>query len=50
VNRKRGSLSNPEALLCLAIMRASERWTRTGQDWPAALYHLAIVFPGRVPA
>lgn len=52
VTKKRGSFPNPEALrkvLYLAIMKASERWTRPIKDWPAALNHLAIVFPGRVP-
>jgi len=53
VTKKRGSFPNPEAVrkvLYLAIMKASERWTRTGQGWTAALNHLALVFPGRVPA
>jgi len=53
VTKKRGSFPNPEAVrkvLYLAIMKASERWTRPVQDWPAALNHLALVFPGRVPA
>jgi putative transposase len=53
VTKKRGSFPNPEAVrkvLYLAIMKASERWTRPVQDWPAALNHLAIVFPGRLPA
>jgi len=52
VTKKRGSFPNPEAVrkvLYLAIMKASERWTRPLKDWPAALNHLAIVFPGRVP-
>jgi len=34
----------------LAIMKASERWTRPVQDWTAALNHFALVFPDRVPA
>ena len=52
VTKKRGSFPNPEAVrkvLYLAIMKASERWTRPIKDWPAALNHLAIAFPGRVP-
>ena len=52
VTKKRGSFPNPEAVrkvLYLAIMKASERWTRPVQDWPTALNHLAIVFPGRLP-
>ncbi|TVP48488.1 MAG: transposase [Gemmatimonadales bacterium] len=53
VTGKRGSFPNPEAVrkvLYLAIIKASERWTRPVQDWPAALNHLAIVIPGRLPA
>ena len=52
VTRKRGAFPTPEAVrkvLYLAIMKASERWTRPVQDWPSALNHLALVFPGRVP-
>jgi putative transposase len=52
VTKKRGSFPNPEAVrkvLYLAIMKSSERWTRPIKDWPAALNHLAIAFPGRVP-
>jgi putative transposase len=53
VTKKRGSFPNPEAVrkvLYLAIIKASERWTRPVQDWPAALNHLAIVFPGHLHA
>lgn len=53
VTKKRGAFPNPEAVrkvLYLAIMKASERWTRPVQDWPAALNHFALVFPDRVPA
>ena len=53
VTRKRGVFPNPEAMrkvLYLAIMKASERWTRPVQDWAAALNHFALVFPDRVPA
>ena len=52
VTKKRGAFPTPEAVrkvLYLAIERASERWTRPVQDWPAALNHLSIVFEGRVP-
>ncbi len=52
VTKKRGAFPTPDSLrkvLYLAIMKASERWTRPVQDWPAALNHLAPVFPGRVP-
>lgn len=53
VTKKRGAFPNPEAVrkvLYLAIMKASERWTRPVQDWPAALNHFALAFPDRVPA
>ena len=53
VTKQRGSFPNPEAVrkdLYLAILKASERWARPVQDWPTALNHLAIVFPGRLPA
>ena len=52
VTKKRGAFPTPEAVrkvLYLAIERASERWTRPVQDWPAALNHFSIVFEGRVP-
>lgn len=52
VTKKRGAFPNPEAVrkvLYLAIMKASERWTRPVQDWNAALNHFALVFPDRVP-
>ncbi len=50
VTRKRGAFPTPESVrkvLYLAIRKASERWTRPVQDWPAALNHLDLVFPGR---
>jgi hypothetical protein len=53
VNKKRGAFPNPESVrkvLYLAIMKASERWSRPVQDWTAALNHFALVFPDRVPA
>lgn len=53
VIKKRGAFPNPEAVrkvLYLAIMKASQRWTRPVQDWNAALNHFALVFPDRVPA
>ena len=52
VTKKRGAFPTPDSVrkvLYLAIMKASRRWTRPVQDWPTALNHLAIVFPGRVP-
>jgi transposase-like protein len=35
--------------LYLAIMKASEWWSRPVQDWISALNHLSIVFEGRIP-
>jgi putative transposase len=52
VTKKRGAFPTPESVrkvLYLAIMKASERWTRPVQNWKDALYHLSIVFPDRVP-
>jgi putative transposase len=52
VTKKRGAFPTPDAVrkvLYLAMLKASERWTRPVQDWPAALNHLSLVFPGRVP-
>lgn len=52
VTKKRGAFPTPDSVrkvLYLAIAKASQRWTRPIKDWPAALYHLSIVFPGRVP-
>lgn len=51
VTKKRGAFPNDDSVrkvLYLAILKASERWTRPVQNWPAALNHLALVFPGRV--
>jgi len=53
VTKKRGRFPDRMPLrkvLCLAMMKASERWTRPVQDWPAALNHFALVFPDRSPA
>jgi putative transposase len=50
--RKRGAFPTEDSVrkvLYLAIRKASERWTRSVQDWSAALNHFAIVFEGRVP-
>jgi putative transposase len=51
VTRKRGAFPTPESVrkvLYLAILKASERWTRPIAKWPAALNHFALVFPDRV--
>ena len=52
VTKHRGAFPTPDSarkVLYLAIMKASERWSRPVQDWTAALNHLSIVFEGRVP-
>ncbi len=52
VTKHRGAFPTPDSVrkvLYLAIMKASERWTRPVQDWSAALNHLSIVFDGRIP-
>jgi putative transposase len=52
VTRKRGAFPTEAALLkvlYLALMKAKERWTMPVHDWPPALYHFSLVFPGRVP-
>jgi putative transposase len=52
VTRKRGAFPTEDAVrkvLFLALQKAAERWTMPIPDWPAALYHLSLVFPGRVP-
>jgi putative transposase len=51
VIQKRGAFPNGDAVrkvLYLAIQKASARWTRPVADWPAALNHFAMLFPGRV--
>jgi transposase-like protein len=52
VTKKRGAFPTADSVrkvLYLALMRASERWTMPIHDWPSALYHLSVAFPGRVP-
>lgn len=52
VTRHRGAFPTVDSVrkvLYLALMKAKERWTMPIRDWPAALYHLSIAFPGRVP-
>ena len=52
VTKKHGAFPTQDSVrkvLYLALMRASERWTRPISDWPSALYHFSLVFPGRVP-
>lgn len=52
VTKKRGAFpteTSVRKVLYLALLKAQERWTMPVQDWPPALYHLSLVFPGRVP-
>lgn len=52
VTKKRGAFPTEMSVrkvLYLALMKAKERWTMPIRDWPSALYHLSLVFPGRVP-
>lgn len=52
VVKKRGAFPTPDSVrkvMYLAMMRASERWSRPVKDWARALNHLAVVFEGRVP-
>jgi putative transposase len=52
VTKKRGAFPTEQSVrkvLYLALMKAKERWTMPIRDWPSALYHLSLVFPGRVP-
>ena len=51
VTKKHGafpSVDSVSKVLYLALMKAKERWTMPIRDWPNALYHLSLVFPGRV--
>ena len=51
VTRHRGAFPTADSVrkvLYLALMKAKERWTMPIFDWPAALYHLSLAFPGRV--
>ncbi len=52
VTKHRGAFPTPDSVrkvLYLAIMKASQRWTRPIPDWTSALNHLSIVFEGRIP-
>ena len=52
VVKKKGAFPTPESVrkvMWLAMMRASQRWSRPVKDWAKALNHLAVVFEGRVP-
>lgn len=52
VTKKRGAFPTPESVrkvLYLAILRASEKWTRPINNWAKALNYFSITFEGRVP-
>ena len=52
VTKKRGAFPTVDSVrkvLYLALLKAKERWTMPIHDWASALYHLSLVFPGRVP-
>lgn len=52
VTQKHAAFPTDDAVLkvlYLALQKAKERWTMPIHDWPNALYHLSLVFPGRVP-
>jgi putative transposase len=52
VIKKRGAFPNEISLvkvLYLALTKAQERWTMPIKEWPPALYHFSLAFPGRVP-
>lgn len=51
VTKRHGAFPDSESVekvLYLALMKAKERWTMPIKEWPNALYHLSLVFPGRV--
>lgn len=52
VTKTKGAFPSEEAalnVLCLAIQRASLKWSMPLRDWKAALNLFTIVFEGRVP-
>lgn len=52
VTKKHGAFPTHDSVrkvLYLALTKASERWTMPIREWPNALYHLSLAFPGRVP-
>lgn len=52
VVKKHGAFPTEDAVrkvLYLALMKAQERWSMPKVEWPTTLYHLSLVFPGRVP-
>ena len=52
ITRKRAAFPTEDAVkkvLYLALLKASEKWTRPIRDWASALNYFSIVFEGRVP-
>jgi putative transposase len=52
VVKKKGAFPTPESVrkvMWLAMMRASQRWSRPVKDWAKALNHFAVAFEGRLP-
>ncbi len=52
VVKKKGAFPTPESVrkvMYLAMMRASQRWSRPVKDWARALNHFAVAFEGRLP-
>lgn len=52
VTKTRGSFPNDEAvfkLLYLALRNIAKNWTRSVQDWKAALNRFAIIYENRLP-
>lgn len=52
ITKKRAAFPTEDSVrkvLYLAILKASEKWSRPIRDWAAALNYFSIVFEGRVP-
>jgi putative transposase len=52
VTKKRGAFPTQDSVrkvLYLALIRIQQKWTMPIREWPSALYHLSLIFPGRVP-
>ncbi len=51
VTKKRGAFPTQDSVrkvLYLALLRVQQKWTMPIREWQPALYHLSLVFPGRV--
>ena len=52
ITKKRAAFPTEDAVkkvLYLALLKASEKWTRPIRDWASALNYFSIVFEGRIP-